>query len=220
MAEYPARPAGTLNPEKMFLYLTDQAWEGDTPPPQYLYAVMDASHSSGAWDEQGKSRPRRIMASRGLWAVVGDGEYEDCWWWWPMFNSEVQILSTGANPISATGWSAYQEQSQYSRHTSPWGGVNRPPYAVLEIAAWDNNEDRVGVSLGGFSVQAINDKDFDEPGASANHEHAEIMSDSEAYVPGGFASAYHAMWGISDGANKMMYEHRQHNMWPVWGLRE
>lgn len=149
-------------------------------------------------------------------SVAADQSYNDAWFWVePYTNSRRPLLET-TYEAEELGWQAYQDQGVYANYNTPHEQGSNKGWAVIEIVIWGGTESRDLAAIAAVSVDIINDSDYDDPGASAIRQHVERMH-MATIAPGEFASAYHAMWGLSESLNRSMYEDRNHNTWPIWG---
>ena len=212
---YPTKPDGCLLRSEFVFNVADSSWETTgIPDKQYAYAILEISHAPTIWQTHERDVPRRISVSRALAVDAGQG-FADAWFWIQPFSGDRRPLLDKVYDSEELGWQAYQDQSVYADNNEPHSVTNKS-FAIIEIVMWGAVETRDLAQIAAVSVDIINDSDYDDPGASAIRQHVERMN-MATIAPGEFASAYHAMWGLSESLNRSMYEDRNHNTWPIWG---
>lgn len=195
--------------------VSDSSWVATgIPDKQYMYAILEISNAPTAWQTHGRDVPRRLSVSRAL-SVASGQSYEDSWFWIEPFSGSRRPLLDNVYDSEELGWQSYQDQSVYADNNEQFSVTNKG-FAILEIVMWGGVETRDLAQIAAVSVDIINDSDYDNPGASAIRQHVERMH-MATIAPGEFASAYHAMWGLSESLNRSMFEDRNHNTWPIWG---
>jgi hypothetical protein len=179
-----------------------------------MYAIVEVSNAPTIWQEDQQDRPRRFSISRAVSVEAGQS-YNDQWYWIQNGTNERKPILSSLYDAEEVGWQAYEDQSTYANYLEPFS-VTAKGFAIIEIVMWGGTENRDLAQIAAVSVDIINDDAFTVPGCSSIRQHVERMPLS-MIVPNEFASAYHAMWGLSESLNRCMYEDRNHNTWPVWG---